>query len=694
MGFAVNSSHQGSIRQALWLRALGLGVAFFVLGMLADTFTFPPTPSAVLWLPSGLTLAFLLRTPPSGWPALLAAIFLAEFVSVLLNGLGTPITTALLWSLGNCLRSLLGAWLMRNLVGTPIRLSRSWEVAGLLLFGAVVSPLASATLGVLGIVVWTGPSSFMSHWVSWWLSDGLGTILVAPLLLTGSSSVLWPGRLRRILELGVMLSLTALSAHLVFGQPSPSGVWTSLTYVSFAFVLWGALRLGPLGGASTAAVVASVAIWHTLLGRGPFGTLAAPPPQKVFTLQIFLAILAVMALMLAAAVSERRRAERLQQLLVEAGTVLAASLDVRETIPRVARLVTPRTCTGFAVWLESENGLLERIAQAGWSAAREDRVRGALPPLPTASHRWRTPEGTVVLAPLWVRGSVKGALVLMSDERAWCEGSADLRLAEDLAHRFSMALENARLYEEARQAIEARNEFIAIAAHELRTPLTSLSLRMRSLDGLLHRERASAEVHEKVRAASRQIGRLTQLVERLLDVGRITTGRLELQPERVEVHELVEQVVEGFSEEARRLGATLRVEAQAGLTAWWDRGRVEQALANLLANSLKFGAGHPIEIRVSGEGPWVRIAVTDHGIGIAPEALERIFERFERAVSSRRYGGLGLGLFLARQIAESHGGTIHVESHPGEGATFVLQLPTRQQPSEEVKAEAEHPPLS
>jgi signal transduction histidine kinase len=623
---------------------------------------------------------------------LLVAIFLGEFASVLLHGIGIPVRTALLWGLGNCLRSLLGAWLMRRLVGTSIRLSRSWEVAGLLLFGALVSPVPSATMGVLGVILWTGSFS-MGDWVSWWLSDGLGTILVAPLLLTWSSAVLWPGRLRRLLELGALLALTALGTHFIFGQPLPSGVWASLAYVSFAFVLWGALRLGPLGAASSSAVVAIVALWHTRLGRGPFGTLAASAPQKVLTLQVFLAILALMALMLAAAVSERRRAERLRQLLVDAGAVLAASLNVRETIPRVARLVVPRTCTGFAVWLEGENGLLERIAQAGWSAAREARVRGAVPPLPTASQRWRTSEGTVVLAPLWVRGSAKGALVLMSDEASWCEGRADLSLAEDLAHRFSMALENARLYEEARQAIEARNEFIAIAAHELRTPLTALTLRMRSLDGLLQREQASAEAHQRVHAASRQLGRLTQLVERLLDVGRITTGRLELHREPVDVAELVEQVVEGFTEEARRLGVSLHVEAEAGLSAWWDRGRVEQALANLLANSLKFGAGHPIEVRVSSEGPWVRLAVTDHGIGIAPEALERIFERFERAVSSRRYGGLGLGLFLARQIAESHSGSIHVESHPGEGATFVLLLPTRQPSAAETngKAEAQHP---
>jgi signal transduction histidine kinase len=683
------TAHRALFRKKMWLRALLLGVAFFVTGRFSNQFVFPPHPSAVLWLPSGLTLAFLLRTPPQGWPALLAAIFLSELVSVHIGGFPIPVWTSSLWGLANCLRPLLGAWLIRRFVGTDIRLNRRWEIAGLLIFGGLVSPLASATIGSLVYLFSSEPSSFWADWLNWWLSDGLGTILVAPLLLTWTPTASRPMRFHRAVELGVILSLTAVGAHFIFDHPAPAGLRSSLLYVSFSFILWGALRMGPLGAASTSVVVGTVALWHTLLGRGPFATLAASLPEKVFTLQVFLAILGLTALTLAVVVSERWRTEELQQLLVETGTVLAASLNVRETFPRVAHLVVPRTCSGFAVWLVGEKGLLERVAQEGWSAAREARLRGYLPPLPTASRRWCTQEGTVVLAPLWVRGSVQGVLVLMSDERTYCAEAAELSLAEEVAYRCSMALESARLYAEARHAVEARNEFIAIAAHELRTPLTALTLRMQSLNALLCRERASEAAREKVRATSRQLERMSQLVERLLDVGRITTGQLELHRERVDVAGLVEQVSSAFDEEAARVGSTLRLEAEPGLTAWWDRGRIEQALVNLVSNALKFGAGHPIDIHVSAEGGLVRIAVRDHGIGIAPEALERIFERFERAVSSRRYGGLGLGLFLTRQIADSHGGTIHVESHPGEGATFILLLPVGQQP---VAGDvAEHP---
>jgi signal transduction histidine kinase len=274
----------------------------------------------------------------------------------------------------------------------------------------------------------------------------------------------------------------------------------------------------------------------------------------------------------------------------------------------------------------------------------------------------------------------------MSDEQAHFAGSEDVALAEELALRCGQALESARLYTEAQQAIEARGEFIAIAAHELRTPLTSLTLRMQTLETQLRRERASEAAREKVRATSRQLGRLSRLVEHLLDVGRLTTGPLEVQREWVNVSGLVGQVVDSFAEEAARAGSALRVESEPGVMARWDRGRIEQALTNLLSNALKFGAGKPIEVHVSGEGGWVRITVRDHGIGIAPEALERIFERFERAVSSRRYGGLGLGLFLARQIAEAHGGTIHAERPAGDGSAFVLQLPVDARPQLEAPA--------
>ncbi|HEX5753031.1 MAG TPA: HAMP domain-containing sensor histidine kinase [Archangium sp.] len=133
--------------------------------------------------------------------------------------------------------------------------------------------------------------------------------------------------------------------------------------------------------------------------------------------------------------------------------------------------------------------------------------------------------------------------------------------------------------------------------------------------------------------------------------------------------------MERFSEELGRAGCEVSLSLQPHVTGRWDRARLEQALTHLLSNAAKFGARRPIRLLVSQGGGTARLVVEDQGIGVSPEALERIFGRFERAVPTQEYGGLGLGLFLTRQIVEAHGGSIHVTSRPGEGATFVLELP-------------------
>jgi signal transduction histidine kinase len=286
------------------------------------------------------------------------------------------------------------------------------------------------------------------------------------------------------------------------------------------------------------------------------------------------------------------------------------------------------------------------------------------------------PGGSGLLVPLRVDGRVVGALAFVVDVEELRAGALELTMAEALARQCAQAVERARLFDESREAIAARDEFIAIAAHELRTPLTALALRVQSLTGLLRRLSVPDVVMEKPRLLSRQVTRLTLLVENLLDVGRVNTGRMELQREQVDLSELVLESVEHFRDEAARAGCALRVKVAPGVTSRLDRSRMEQALTNLLANAIKFGASQPVDVELARDGEGhARLTVRDHGIGIPPEALERIFGRFERAVSSRQYGGLGLGLFLTRQIAEAHGGAVRASSEPGRGATFVLRLP-------------------
>jgi PAS domain S-box-containing protein len=231
---------------------------------------------------------------------------------------------------------------------------------------------------------------------------------------------------------------------------------------------------------------------------------------------------------------------------------------------------------------------------------------------------------------------------------------------------------------EAANAVRLRDEFISVAAHELRTPLTALRLKVEGLMQALRRTDSTPQTPkhvERLAGALRQVTRLGDLVERLLDVSRIVQGRLHLDPEQADLAALTLQVVDDFRESAREAGSELEVEVVGKVTGVWDRARLEQVIVNLVSNAIKYGAGKPIGVRVEATETSARLTVVDHGIGIAAEHLDRIFARFERAVPITHYGGLGLGLYLCRNIVEAHGGAIRVSSSPGRGSTFVVDLP-------------------
>jgi signal transduction histidine kinase len=175
----------------------------------------------------------------------------------------------------------------------------------------------------------------------------------------------------------------------------------------------------------------------------------------------------------------------------------------------------------------------------------------------------------------------------------------------------------------------------------------------------------------------KQDERLIHLVNNLLDASRLSAGRLELELEEVDLSALVREVVECFGEEIARARCRLDIRAEDHVVGVWDRSRLEQVVTNLLTNALKYGAGTEVTISVSADATSARLAVADQGIGIAPEHVERIFGRFERAVATKEYSGVGLGLSIARDIVEALGGTLGVVSESGGGATFTVELPLR-----------------
>ena len=231
------------------------------------------------------------------------------------------------------------------------------------------------------------------------------------------------------------------------------------------------------------------------------------------------------------------------------------------------------------------------------------------------------------------------------------------------------------------RAVDARDEFLSVASHELKTPLTALRLQVQALQRALARAPdrlyTAAELRARIDTADRQVNRLVELTEALLDVSRLQSGRVDLRIDELDLGAIAAEVVDRARPAAHAAGSTLTLVAPAPPRGRWDRSRLDQVLTNLVSNAIKYGDGKPIEVHVealAGE-PRARIVVVDQGIGIAPEDQARIFERFERAVSRTNFAGLGLGLWISRRIARALGGDVTVESAAGAGARFTFWLP-------------------
>jgi signal transduction histidine kinase len=256
-------------------------------------------------------------------------------------------------------------------------------------------------------------------------------------------------------------------------------------------------------------------------------------------------------------------------------------------------------------------------------------------------------------------------------------GDAQAR-RERIAERMRTEVERERLLNELREAVKARDILLAMVSHELRTPLTSLQLQIQLVQRTSRREppeQMSVETLEStVGVIARQVGRLRTLIDGLLDATRITSGRLVLGREIVDLSELVTEIVSQSRRLMPHVTSEVTIEAEP-VVGHWDRLRIESVVANLMSNALKFGEGKPIHVSVSRNGSSARLAVSDQGIGLTAEQQARIFDKFERAVSELHYGGVGLGLWIVRQIVEAHGGTTTVASDVGQGSLFVVDLP-------------------
>jgi PAS domain S-box-containing protein len=410
--------------------------------------------------------------------------------------------------------------------------------------------------------------------------------------------------------------------------------------------------------------------------------------------------------------TDRKRSEDAWRFLAEASVVLGSSLDFSTTLSSVAQLAVPQIADWCSVDLVTPAGLeqpgvahvdprkveLARELQRRWPHdAGAERGLGRvlrtgcpdlIPDISPDDLRSSTNDPdlrrilealaprSAMVVPFLVGGRPVGAISFLSAESGRRYGPTDLLLAQEIARRASLAIHNARLYTEAREALEVRNTFLSIASHELKTPLTSLMLLVTGLqhlqasDRLPQGEQLSSRL-AKVEDNARHLG---ELIDQLLDVTRITSGRLILEPAPADLVALGRRVLERFRLQGQREGCELSFSGPERAAGRWDPGRIEGVISNLVANAIKYGSGRPVHVAVEPGDGQVSLSVIDQGPGIAPEHQRRIFEQFERA-APKNQGGLGLGLWIVRQLVEAHGGTVSLASRLGAGSTFTIHLP-------------------
>lgn len=638
-----------------------------------------------VWPATGIAIASLLIFGSRVWPGV--------FVGALAANLPTsiPFASALGIATGNTLEALLAWFLLTRSKRWHKSFDSVRDVMTFVVYGAVLAPLVSATVGSLSLclgdpkqwntVVWL--------WLTWWMGDGFGALIVSPLLLSWSSSRQIDRR--DMPELASLFVLLLIVVLIVFGGWFPGPVKTyPLAYLCLPCLLWAALKFDQRIVTSAIVLTAAVAVWGAKHGYGPF---VQPNANVALLLLIsFVGTGTLMTMLVAAVTTERRKAveekwrlasevelhrKRVEDIVAHVPGVVWEAWGkpdaANQRIDFVSSHVEKMLGYSEEEWLSTPNFWLSIVhpddkerAAAEAAAIFESRKGG------TSRFRWMRKDGREV----WVEAQS----IVVCDE----SGPLGMRgVTMDITPAVNAELERADLLKresearhEAEEASRLKEEFLATVSHELRTPLNAVvgwSRLLRSgqldADGKSH----AVEVIERNAAAQRQI------IEDLLDVSRIVTGKLRISTQPVDLLLVIHAAIDAVrpAAEAKEIKIVTHVEAP-DMIVRADIERLQQVFWNLLANAVKFTpTGGRVDVYLRRSDSLAEVRIEDTGPGVPPGFLPHIFERFSQAdgSSTRKHGGLGLGLAIVRHLVELHGGTVSATNREKGGAILMVRLP-------------------
>ena len=665
-------------------RSLLVAVVYFAGAELGLSLASLHTNVTPVWPPTGIAIASLLIFGRRVWPGIFVGAFAAN--------LNLPIASTIGIATGNTLEAVVAYCLLQRSKRWTGSFESVRNVMTFIVYAAVLAPLVSATMGSLSLCFgdpreW---ARFTWLWLTWWMGDGFGALIFSPFLLAWAS----PSKInsRDLPEVGALFVLLIIVVLIVFAGWFPGPVKTyPLAYLSLPCLLWAALKFDQRVVTSTIVLMAGVALWGARHGYGPF--IQSSGNVALLLLISFVGTTTLMTLLVAAVTTERRKAEadrsklgselehqrrRIEDIVAHVPGVVWEAWGkpdaANQRIDFVSSHVEKMLGYSKEEWLSTPNFWLTVVHPDDKErAAREAAEIFASGKGGTSRFRWVHKDGHEI----WVEGQS----IVVCDE----SGPFGMRgVTLDITKAVEAEIERAELLEResharaaAEEASRLKEEFLATVSHELRTPLNAVVgwsrlLRAGQLDaeGAAH----AVEVIERNAAAQRQI------IEDLLDVSRIVTGKLRINTQPVDVLLIIHAAIDAVrpAAEAKEIDIRTHVEAPDTIVRA-DMERLQQVFWNLLANAVKFTpTAGKIDVYLERHDSLAEIRIEDSGPGVPPEFLPRIFERFSQAdgSSTRKHGGLGLGLAIVRHLVELHGGTVAASNRSnGSGAVLTVRLP-------------------